>query len=501
MKEWNDDPEFLKNARQAAAEMRTMERPSDRSLQWDVDVGGLTQEYVDDLVLQAHMVAPVWSDYALVERRPTIWELVAAVSYLSDNHLPLVADDSLVIASSSAVEMLITIGTVSSNGRVLYQISCHALVMNADSIFCFLAFREIAEFYGLASYADGALSDKLKLHVSGSGAEEYIASSERNRPVFLFRRLSQLSARVRQYQRAAHQIHSAFGAVIINDGLFKRYAHHLTNRKFGYIAVAPGGEVVPIEPSDGIEPKNFLLMLERFPLLQETETQIDTEPLGVSARNFWKAKDRILPKRPELTEVGDVLRERWRALLSPSIPPSVAAVVEQDREVVEEDRTGSRLQSPIQLDQHGYPLKASDVVRWAQREFADRIVFLPRAKRAMEKFNHPNPARLAKALSMLAGPKLDCIRGDRSAAANFEAELASLHMRDGFSNATRLRGQTGDAYIFEHDGRKLMLERHLCSNSSGFNDRKMIRIYYVYDRAADKIVVGWLPTHLPTSQS
>jgi hypothetical protein len=91
--------------------------------------------------------------------------------------------------------------------------------------------------------------------------------------------------------------------------------------------------------------------------------------------------------------------------------------------------------------------------------------------------------------------------GEAGTVAVFEAGLLRLKMRDGFSNAERLKGQTGAEYVLEHGGRKLLLERHLRSNSSGFNDPRMVRIYYVFDKMLRKIVVGWLPSHLRTSQS
>jgi hypothetical protein len=47
----------------------------------------------------------------------------------------------------------------------------------------------------------------------------------------------------------------------------------------------------------------------------------------------------------------------------------------------------------------------------------------------------------------------------------------------------------------------LLLDRHLRSNASPFNDPRLIRIYYTFDPLTEAIVVGWLPTHLMTTQS
>lgn len=50
-------------------------------------------------------------------------------------------------------------------------------------------------------------------------------------------------------------------------------------------------------------------------------------------------------------------------------------------------------------------------------------------------------------------------------------------------------------------GLQLLLDRHLASTASGFNDPRLIRIYYVYDNVCAKILIGSLPGHLPTSRS
>jgi hypothetical protein len=92
-------------------------------------------------------------------------------------------------------------------------------------------------------------------------------------------------------------------------------------------------------------------------------------------------------------------------------------------------------------------------------------------------------------------------RGDRFSAQAFHKGLRALSLRDGFSGAERLLGRTGSDYMISHRGRTYILDRHLASNASGFNDPKMVRIYYFYDPGLDKIIVGWLPTHLRTSKS
>lgn len=142
-----------------------------------------------------------------------------------------------------------------------------------------------------------------------------------------------------------------------------------------------------------------------------------------------------------------------------------------------------------------------DIPFWVEENLSPSLEISPRAVREIKKFRHPNPIRIAQALELLAGPRLAIFRGDRFSAQAFHKGLCALGLRDGFSGAERLLGRTGSDYLISHRGGTYILDRHLASNASGFNDPKMVRIYYFYDPGLDKIVVGWLPTHLRTSKS
>jgi hypothetical protein len=159
---------------------------------------------------------------------------------------------------------------------------------------------------------------------------------------------------------------------------------------------------------------------------------------------------------------------------------------------------------PANSDASAHPSNLSslgEIPFWVEENLGPSLEISPRAVREIKKFRHPNPTRIAEALELLAGPRLAMFRGDRFSAQAFHKGLLALGLRDGFSGAERLLGRTGSDYLITHRGRTFILDRHLASNASGFNDPKMVRIYYFYDPGLDKIVVGWLPTHLRTSKS
>jgi hypothetical protein len=149
------------------------------------------------------------------------------------------------------------------------------------------------------------------------------------------------------------------------------------------------------------------------------------------------------------------------------------------------------------------PTACEDIIPWVEMHFTGSLEIMPRAARALNKSKHPNPERIAASLRLLAEGKHACYSGiDRSASHTaFENGLLDLRLRDTFTNAEQLVGRTGEAYVINYNGRRLLLDRHLASQSSGFGDPRLIRIYYTYDRRTQKIVVGYLPDHLPTLKS
>lgn len=297
--------------------------------------------------------------------------------------------------------------------------------------------------------------------------------------------------------------------MIINNGLFNRYRDYLSDRRSGIIAIAPNGQVFPLERDGLIVLKNFPELIECCANDAHAPQLTKGRAIGESALAVWGSTASSSPSLGDLLQGAIVYQQVWDKLLERFAPlaepqDSGATELETDaaeRTKVEADSSRSERVEPLNLDVDGYPVDASDISQWADAKFGDRIVIAPRARRALTKSRHPEPRRIAEALEILAGPKWRGYLGETETLAEFEAGLLKLRMRDGFSNAERLKGQTGADYILDHGGRQLLLERHLRSNSSGFNDPRMIRIYYVFDKLLRKIVVGWLPGHLRTSQS
>jgi hypothetical protein len=495
-------------ARLAAKAVRDLKTPADRSLALNLPEH-FTQEWIDDVVLQAHMVAPIWSDYAIVRQRPDIWGMAEYNAGNEDNHAVLAADDSLVVICGDRVGMLITTTPVANGDAIFYQLGFHCFTINVATIYYPIQFHSAAQAYGLLAYPDSDVIDELALWQTGKGLTEYILDKKRTRPVFIFRRATNFSKGDKRYLFAAKAFYGGFGPTVVSDEQFGRYRHHLSDQKCGIIGIAPGGAIFPIERDNLALSGTLCAMLEHSHITAPSIPAAESNPIGPSAMSAWGCAVSGAADVSQLREGGQRFKDHWDEVLRLFAPPVVVdhspgtagtEVVSSKIEARALDRPIAVLE-PLVLDAEGYPVEASDIPRWLDEEFADRIVLLPRARRAVAKSRHPSPRRIAQALELLAGPKLDGHLGEADTVYEFETGLLKLRLRDGFSNAERLKGQSGADYLVEHEGRRLLLERHLCSNSSGFNDQRMVRIYYVFDRVSRKILVGWLPSHLRTSQS
>jgi hypothetical protein len=126
-------------------------------------------------------------------------------------------------------------------------------------------------------------------------------------------------------------------------------------------------------------------------------------------------------------------------------------------------------------------------------------VILPRALQGAKKSHYETPETVYTALELLAGPYRDMRMGAMSHAQFIEALGASEMQLEG-SVAPSVAGEQGDAYFVSWHGRRRFLELHL-RKGGGRDERYCLRIYFFWDDAAQKVIVGWLPSHLSNSLS
>lgn len=503
-------------------------------------------EVVGEAVLRALDTEPLWSNHLLTKRRPNIeeisWTLADAFEWM-DDHLILPFEDLVVVIRFRSKYLLetcaiVTVEPIYAGGEVCYWLRC-SLYEGSENTSHLVGFlRSMVSFYEALDYPDANLLDSLRYSfVSKTPIAAYAAHPARTQTLFLIPK-SATDTRARKVLRlmmAGALLPYGVVGELSSDGI-----RDLTGIKLPKdvcaIALPPAGlasaEARIVLEAPNPKDADKLIWAGMAEYLHEI---VQHDPPWLSdlyemrpAREAAVQYARLIPNRSSCVvrpyRLDKALADHIRAtteqpgwdLYSPlpieeeKEPTAIGGAVETD--ATNAEAVAEAAPSALVCDERateeseghvdtGYPSSLAELPSWVERRLDSALEIAPRAIREMKKFRHPHPERIAQALELLAGPRLATFRGDRGSARAFHQGLATLRLRDGFSGAERLAGRTGSDYLLSHQGKTFLLDRHLASNSSGFNDPKMIRIYYFYDPGSDKIVVGWLPTHLQTSKS
>jgi hypothetical protein len=511
-------------------------------------------ESVGELVFKALDVTPIWVNHLLIRRRPDIAEISnvltkAFFDHLSD-YLTVPFEDIVVVLRFRSAHVLeacaiVTVEPAYAGGEICYWLRCSIYEGSEGASLITSYLRCLASFYGVLDYPDSCIIDELNYaFYSRSKISSYVDHPSRTQTIFLIPKSTtdRISRKIARAGMAGALI--PFGVIgeLTADGIREITGIELTAALCA-IAIPPNGSDSP-DPRIVLEAPNSkdekiltwtgmsdylrnARMLDA-PWLSEI---YEMHPVRDAATNYarlilsvrggvvhpYRANRGLeehirsttdqpgwdlyspLPRKEEAGLPAEgVVPPAFEIPLEPNNPNTVHVADAAFEEWTSDD---SIEVSPHGDAESGYPASLSELPSWVERTLSSKLELAPRAVREMKKVHHPQPERIAQALELLAGPRRATFQGDRSSTRAFHQGLETLRLRDGFSGAERLAGRTGSDYVLSHRGKTSLLERHLASNSSGFNDPKMIRVYYFYDQDSDKIIVGWLPTHLQTSKS
>lgn len=139
--------------------------------------------------------------------------------------------------------------------------------------------------------------------------------------------------------------------------------------------------------------------------------------------------------------------------------------------------------------------KLRDIDVWAA-ENDERIIILPRAISATKRSSYDDPKVLYQALELLANEFTQMKLGklDRSAFTQRALETG-VELRASVTPA--IASSFGEQYFVRWGGSRRLLDQHLTKGVSR-DPRYCLRIYFFFDEAAGKVVVGSMPSHLDT---
>lgn len=149
------------------------------------------------------------------------------------------------------------------------------------------------------------------------------------------------------------------------------------------------------------------------------------------------------------------------------------------------------------------PTGLSELRAWAEKWFPHKLVLLPRAIRAAEDSHCDLVQLVYQCLILLGTDYRDARLSEPGAHARFQARLKELGVEDEPAISDTGAGQEGDAYFVlwpPGTKQKRKLERHL-KRGNDKSGKRLLRIYYFWDDRMRRVVIGWLPGHLPTRQT
>lgn len=201
-------------------------------------------------------------------------------------------------------------------------------------------------------------------------------------------------------------------------------------------------------------------------------------------------------------ECGDQAEDSGQALIDASAVPDAAddashwqEIAEHQAAVIRQMRLAMQYSPSREQDAsepaEAPPRRLEHLASWAA-DNADRIVVLKRALQAAKKSTYENEELVYQALDMLATTYRD-VKLSRIDRMQLKARCDELGLDIGGS----ISEAPGEAYFFDWKRKRVFLDQHL-GRGTARDPRYCFRIYFTWDEEDAKVIVGWLPTHLPT---
>ena len=145
-----------------------------------------------------------------------------------------------------------------------------------------------------------------------------------------------------------------------------------------------------------------------------------------------------------------------------------------------------------------YPDSFDQLEEWVSTHLGEDVVVVNKAIRAAKKSGHVDPSLTYKALHLLASHYVDMrIDGGQELKESFDERCRELGLRlTNVGQATRDH-RYRDAYKVMWKGRTYTMGEHL-AGSNDADPTKVFRLYFAWLEDEGVVIVGWMPTHLPS---
>lgn len=142
------------------------------------------------------------------------------------------------------------------------------------------------------------------------------------------------------------------------------------------------------------------------------------------------------------------------------------------------------------------PQELAYLPMWAQAH-SEQVVILPRAFSGAKRSLYHDDADIYQALDFLAGPYW-AFRAGRLEPEAYQKALHESGLKIAGSASYITATTERSSYFVQYRKRQCLLDWHIVKGG-GRDPRYCLRIYFFWDGEEQKVVIGWLPTHLDNS--
>lgn len=142
---------------------------------------------------------------------------------------------------------------------------------------------------------------------------------------------------------------------------------------------------------------------------------------------------------------------------------------------------------------------------WADEQYSDRILLLPRARRSLKDAVFDDTKLVFAAIQLLAKEYWSLRNASEESHSSlkqaYEDRLNQLRLSEAASITPSRRGEHQEQYTVNYtigQSSRQILDRHLRGGANAREDRYCLRIYFFWDEVRSLVVIGHLPSHLDT---
>lgn len=226
--------------------------------------------------------------------------------------------------------------------------------------------------------------------------------------------------------------------------------------------------------------------------IAELREQLETAESRCAS--LQKKNSKIRKDRDEYRELLDESERERKQLEADKVKMSSSIQNLRDRVRFVEAKAGISADEEIPADLGGFEA-------WADQALAGTVHVHPRALREIKQSDYEDIPLIYNSLLLLRdyyAPMRQ--KGGMDMKRRYEERRDALYLKEEGSISKTREGEQGDAYSVTVGKRKIRMNCHFKKGTS-HESRHCFRLYFDWDKQMRQVVVGWMPSHLPTRAS